>query len=71
MSKRGSVAGKVKVGTYLDPELVARLRKSAADNKRGISDEVSVALDFYLTYGTETAAKRLLEALDRAGIPTT
>ena len=70
MLKRGQTEGKVKVGTYLDPALVDRLRKSAADNKRGISDEVSVALEFYLAYGTESAANRLIAALEKAGIST-
>lgn len=70
MLKRGQTEGKVKVGTYLDPALVDRLRKSAADNKRGISDEVSVALEFYLAYGTESAANRLIAALENAGIST-
>lgn len=71
MAKRGQAEGKIKVGTYLDPDLVERLRKSAAENRRGISDEVSVALEFYLTYGTESAATKLLKALENAGIPTT
>ena len=70
MLKRGQTEGKVKVGTYLDPALVDRLRKSAADNRRGISDEVSVALEFYLAYGTESAANRLIAALEKAGIST-
>lgn len=63
--------GKVQFNTYLDPALVERLRKAAAENKRGVSDEVSVALDFYLNYGTESAAKKLLKALEKASIPTT
>lgn len=74
MSKSGGksgVKGKVQIGPYLDPALVERLRKSADENKRGISDEVTVALDFYLTYGTESAAKKLLAALEAAGLPTT
>ncbi len=71
MAKQGQTEGKIKVGTYLDPDLVERLRKSAAENRRGISDEVSVALEFYLNYGTESAATKLLKALEQAGIPTT
>ena len=67
---RSGVEGKIQIGPYLTPELVERLRKSAEENKRGLSDEVSVALDFYLTYGTESAAKKLLEALEKAGLPT-
>lgn len=68
---KAKAKGKVQIGTYLDPALVERLRQSAAENKRGISDEVAVALDFYLTYGTESAATKLLAALEAAGLPTT
>lgn len=67
--KRASgVKGKVQIGPYLDPALVESLRRSAAENRRGLSEEVQVALEFYLAHGDESAARKLMRALEKEGI---
>ena len=68
---KNKVAGKTQIGPYLPDELVETLRKSAEDNRRGLSEEVQVALEFYLAHHTEAAANGLIAALKKAGLPTT
>jgi len=63
------VPGKTLISVYLPDELLADLRQRAADERRGLSASVQIALEAYLADSNQTTAAALRAALAREETP--
>jgi metal-responsive CopG/Arc/MetJ family transcriptional regulator len=65
------VPGKTPITVYLPDDLLVELRQAMKDERRGLSDQVTVIIERYLKDKSPEEAQQVRDALVRQGYSTT